>query len=163
MRKLIAFILIISSLILNFSGCILKEPDAVSLGISYDNATLVKEYDNHQGGFGDGITYNEYSFRECPVTDKVLSDSHWHKFPVSENVTAIFYGSDNRAPYVTRENDDKPLTPKVENGYYFFYDRHSESKNTADDTDVFSRVSVDFTVAIYDTDKNILYYCEYDT
>ena len=42
-------------------------------------------------------------------------------------------------------------------------DRSSESTDNTDDSMLLSRYSFNFTIAIYDTDTDILYYFEYDT
>ena len=54
-------------------------------------------------------------------------------------------------------------TMGLENGYYFFEDRHSESKDSADDSEMFYRNSYNFSIAVYDTDNHIFYYFELDT
>lgn len=48
--------------------------------------------------------------------------------------------------------DGKTFFPMVYNGYHFFIDRHSESKDVKDDTDLLNRNSLNFAIAIYDTD-----------
>ena len=53
--------------------------------------------------------------------------------------------------------------PEVTNGYYYFCDRHSDSIDSSDDTNLLSRASFNFTLAIYDSDTNRLYYVEFDT
>ena len=49
--------------------------------------------------------------------------------------------------------------------YYFFFDRHSDATNPKDDSAFLdeSRPSYNFTVAIYDSDTNMLYYARVDT
>ena len=53
--------------------------------------------------------------------------------------------------------------PTIENGYYYFKDRHSESTNKYDYTDINNRPSYNFTFAILDKDTNTIYYYELDT
>ena len=53
--------------------------------------------------------------------------------------------------------------PKIENGYYYFLDRHNESNDKYDDTNLNNRASWNFTLAIMDIDTNIIYYYELDT
>ena len=84
---------------------------------------------------------------------------------MTENLTALVYGLKDETssidPYISE--DGEALFPKVENGYYYFYDRHSESKDHFDDTNVLSRHSFNFVIAIFDTDTNRLYYSKFDT
>ena len=51
----------------------------------------------------------------------------------------------------------------IKNGYYYFLDRHSESKDRYDSSDLNNRFSWNFTLALLDVDKNIIYYYELDT
>ena len=53
--------------------------------------------------------------------------------------------------------------PKIENGYYIFYDRSDESTNNEDDSELINRHSYNFSMAVYDSDTNRMYYFEYDT
>ena len=53
--------------------------------------------------------------------------------------------------------------PSIDNGYYMFEDRHSESKDSRDDSELFDRYSFNFSIAIYDCDTDKLYYFEFDT
>ena len=46
---------------------------------------------------------------------------------------------------------------------YYFLDRHSESKDRYDSSDLNNRFSWNFTLALLDVDKNIIYYYELDT
>ncbi len=137
-----------------------------SIGISYDNGKEISSYDDH-GFFGEGLTYNVYQFTENPITEDVISNNHWHKLPFTQNISLILYGGTYDdglwGASITMPNEDEPLVPKIEHGYYYFYDRHSESKDSADDTEVFNRSSFNFVVAVYDIDTNKLYYARYDT
>ena len=54
--------------------------------------------------------------------------------------------------------DWNPLVPDIQNGYYRLIDRHSDRE-----TDILDRYSFNFTVGLYDTDNNTLYFCELDT
>lgn len=49
-----------------------------------------------------------------------------------------------------------------DNGYYFLYDRQAKNGRAAG-ADILRRDSLNFTVAVYDSDSRILYYCEMDT
>lgn len=53
--------------------------------------------------------------------------------------------------------------PEINNGYYYFLDRHLEAKNKHDDTDLNNRYSRNFSLAIYDADNKIIYFYEMDT
>ena len=61
-------------------------------------------------------------------------------------------------PYLTDEEGDL-LVPEIREGWYRLIDRHAE----AGKTDLLSRASLNFTLALYDTDTDTLYYFEMDT
>jgi hypothetical protein len=60
----------------------------------------------------------------------------------------------------TENNQD---IPEITNGYYYFYDRFEDSSDPLNDSELLERSSYNFTLAIYDADSQILYYCEVDT
>ena len=51
----------------------------------------------------------------------------------------------------------------MEEGWYSFVDRHSESTDSSDDTNLLSRFSFNFSLAVYDAATDRLYYLEFDT
>ncbi len=53
--------------------------------------------------------------------------------------------------------------PEISNGYYFFYDRHSEAADPFDESALWSRSSINCTLAIYDADEDIMYVLIKDT
>lgn len=50
------------------------------------------------------------------------------------------------------------LVPEIENGYYILIDRQSNQNDN-----ILNRGSFNFTVGIYNTDDNNLYFCKLDT
>ena len=58
--------------------------------------------------------------------------------------------------------NDLPI-PVIEEGYYFFYDRHDQAKDPYDDSDLYDMASFNFTFAVYDTKENKLYVCKFNT
>ncbi len=57
----------------------------------------------------------------------------------------------------------KEQLPRVEHGYYYFVDRQAESEQQTSDEQILERVSYNFSIAIYDTDTDTLYYVEADS
>ena len=51
----------------------------------------------------------------------------------------------------------------VEEGFYYFYDRHSQSQDPFDDSELHQLYSWNFTLAVYDSKNERLYYYEFDT
>ena len=110
----------------------------------------------------------ENGFCSLKITDEnTIKEikSEWKELPLTENLTALVYGLEDETssigPYILE--DGEALFPKVENGYYYFYDRHNESKDHFDDTNVLDRHSFNFVIAVFDADTNSLYYSKFDT
>ena len=82
--------------------------------------------------------------------------------PLSANLEYVIYGGERNGTTRRGLNEEAKI-PVIENGYYMFMDRSSESTDNTDDSMLLSRYSFNFTIAIYDTDTDILYYFEYDT
>lgn len=140
-----------------------------TLGIDLSGGTVVSSEDTHGGFHGDGDTCVEISFDDdsgTALADAISDNDNWCAFPLSNNLQAVVYGRvDGNAkygPYIT-DDEGAPIIPQIEHGYSYFYDRHSESNNPKDDTELLNRYSMNFTIALYDTDNNKLYYYELDT
>lgn len=133
-----------------------------SIGIDVSKGTVLTDSDSH----GDGMLFQQISFEDGEVSIEIKDNGNWNPLPLSENIEALVYGIEEGTsiigPYLTDENGDTIL-PDIQNGYYFFYDRHSESETPYSDEDVLSRASFNFTLALYDCDNHVLYYVEFDT
>ena len=123
-------------------------------GVDLSEGRIILEEDNHGGFHGDGFSLlvADYS-QTTSVADEILASEIWHRLPLSENLAVFVY-----QPY-----DENLKIPQVENGCYYFYDRHDEATDPYDDSDLFSRYSFNFTFAVYDLDTETLYLCKYDT
>lgn len=136
------------------------------LGIDVSGGTEISQNDTHGGFHGDGMYFASISFSDNTVLKQISEKGNWGATPLTENLSTLVYGTttDNGrfGPYLTDE-DGKTVIPGIQNGYFYFADRHSQSTNRHDDTDVLNRHSFNFTFAIYDINTNILYYIEYDT
>ena len=87
----------------------------------------------------------------------------WEKLPLTENLELIMYGGVKDGITYGYNLAHTADIPKVENGYYFFLDKHSGSTDRHSDAELFGRYSFNFSLAIYDSDKKILYYLKEDT
>ena len=137
-----------------------------TLGINVQGGREIESHDTHGGFHGDGLMFTALEFADDTAAVQASASSNWQPLPLSPTLTALAYGSDSgpirSGPYLTDSNG-KSVLPAIQNGYYFFLDRHSQSKDPHDETQVLSRHSFNFTLALYDTDTNILYYIEFDT
>ncbi len=130
--------------------------------ISKDDFIVIDEEDNH-GGFPSDGSY--YLILDCSENKEkayeIISD--WNELPLSENLQLIMYGGERNGICYGYNLSEEAKMPKVENGYYRFYDRHSESTDPSDDSDIFRRCSYNFSLAVYDSDTDIMYYFDFDT
>lgn len=182
MRKLISIVLCLV-FALPLSGCFAEnaiqavltlghDPLAElsgTLGIDLSDAVLLNEEDTHGGFHGDGqscLALRLTATQGEAIALAVSEDPCWHPLPLSETAQALLYGisrdSSTIGPYL-HDDSHKPLLPQIENGSYFFRDRHSQAADPADDASVLGRASLNFTIAVYDADTNTLYYLELDT
>lgn len=138
-------------------------------GFDLSKGTQLTHLDTHGGFHGDGAEFSVWQFDADYSAEraKALNASNgWSSLPLTETLQSAIYGTDAGAvsygPCLADE-DGNALFPAVVHGYYYFYDRSSESSDPKDDTNLLSRYSFNFTFAIFDTDKNTLYYSTLDT
>lgn len=169
--KKINILLLFLSISLIITACSSKNPIkdiSKTLGISLSDGKISEDIDSHGGFHGDGMTYLEVMFpkEEETITEQIENNEGWRKLPLTNNLHTAVYGKETQSgstgPYVT-DDDGNPLIPIVDNGYYFFIDRQKEGQAMKDDKNLLGGFSLNFTIAIYDTDNKILYYFELDT
>ena len=148
-----------------------QEEVAVTLGLDLSGCEVVLSWDDHGGFHGDGTAFAELNCSGGGVLDQIMEDSGWKAFPLDRTARALVYGVTEQTgteetgimvyqtgPYLTDEEGD-PLIPEIRAGFYRLIDRHAQ----AGETDLLGRASLNFTLALYDTDTNTLYFCEMDT
>lgn len=175
--------LLFMAVLLCISGCAEKdERERISqvLEVDVSKGVIVSAMDSHGGFHGDGQAYMELKFADTACLKEIQNSPAWKPLPLTENGTALLYGAEmdlgtvgpmphdeqlgvGQVGPMLHGEGNQPLVPPVENGYYCFVDRASESTDPKDDTEVLSRYSYNFSMAIYDTDTNTLYYVELDT
>lgn len=138
-----------------FSACgILGVRRTDYFGFNITEFTVVAEDDTHGGFLGDGAYYLILDCSEKAEQAKLLVKD-WKELPLTANLQVAMYGSYDFA--------EEAHWPTVNNGVYKFVDRHSEAVDKSDDTNLLSRYSFNFSIAVYDLDTNTLYYYELDT
>ena len=132
-------------------------------GLDITESVIVSEEDSHGGFLGDGVLTVKFDCTE--ISDSVLQQiQHWNALPLSKNIRLIMYGGSEYGINFDGYNlAEEYGIPYVENGCYYFRDRHSESTDPTIDTNLLSRSSYNFSLLLYDLDKSILYLFEYDT
>ena len=164
MRKsLVALMAIIVVLSITLTACKSESGQNIvskALGIDVSSGNEVSTYDTHSGN-GDGTSCIALSFNDDTVLEKIKNNTEWSAFPLDETVQTLVYGVETETtkdgPFLTDENG-KSLVPEIQNGYYCLIDRHSDTK-----AEILERNSFNFTLGLYDTDTNTLYFCELDT
>ena len=140
-----------------------KPQDIISngLGIDASSGSEVSSSDNHGGFHGDGTIYIALYFPDNTVLEQIEESTQWKAFPLDRTVCTLVYGvSDSTSSVGPFLNDGQgnSLVPVIRNGYYLLIDQHSDKG-----TDILHRGSFNFTLGLYDTDTNTLYYCKLDT
>ena len=135
-------------------------------GLELGGETEVTYKNSHGGFLGDGATAVTVKFRDGALKEQIEKDDRWHALPMSQNVSVALYGGTATTgaewSSVVRDLSEFEM-PEIENGYWFFRDRHPESSDNYDDAELFSRVSFNFVISVYDADLNVLYYFKIDT
>lgn len=118
----------------------------------------MEEKDTHGGFHGDGEAFVKVYFsneQANKFVNKINENNHWSKLPMPERLRER----------VSNTIDKEMKIPNVENGYWFFEDRHTKAKDKYDYSEMFNsnRASSNFSVAVFDTDTKILYFYALDT
>jgi len=169
MKKNIVFMTVIFISLYALFGCsATSEANYIQKNINIDipKPINVSCSDNHGGFHGDGKTFAKLEFSpedEGIILKEFQDNDNWRELPLSENINLLMYGGiRGETSYSYNIAEDFEI-PKIENGYWYFVDRHSESTDSSSDTEIFNRFSFNLTIAMYDVDTNILYYVEFDT
>ena len=137
-----------------------------ALGVDVKEGIVTASEDSHGGFHGDGMYFVTLEFSDGIFSDQTSEVQGWSSLPLSENLMKLVYGIEDDTskigPYLTVEIG-KPVIPNIQNGCYYFLDRHSKSVDSYDDSEVLNRGSLNLTIAIYDMDTDTLYYVEYDS
>ena len=162
MRCINVFVVVLLFLIL-FASCSTVGSGQIDyFGFKTSIFTVVAEEDTHGGFQGDGSYYLILDCSDKPAQAIELTKD-WNSLPLSENLHLIMYGGEKDGVYYGYNLAEKANWPIIKNGVYKFVDRHEESIDMADDTNLFERYSFNFAVAVYDLDTHTLYYFEFDT
>ena len=136
--------------LLNVTGCQLmgfQTTDLLTdisntLEVDVSDGVVIYQYDDHGGFLGDGEMLVKLSFSDTDCLNRIKESSAWKPLPLTKNLEAFVYGAViygcNYEPCI-HDEDYNPVVPKIENGYYCFVDRHSQSKDKKDDSALLNR------------------------
>ncbi|SEW22787.1 hypothetical protein [[Clostridium] fimetarium] len=166
MRKSVLFMMILMMVLISLQGCTQKRSInnelTKNLNTKIISGDVIKSEDTHGGFHGDGeriivIKYNADSVDS--MLSNIQNSGKWSEFPLNESLNLLMYGgSKGYANYVYKFAESVGI-PQIEHGYYCFVNRQTDSE----ETDILNSHSLNFTIAMFDSDNNILYYFEKDT
>lgn len=163
-KKIIVLIVTVSII---FAGC--NKNDILTsigkeIGIDISSEKILEEEDDHGGFFGDGIKIVKIEIKNKWFISELENSSEW-KAQISKEIEGFLYGLEEGdceyGPFVSDE-DDIPLIPTFSHAYYFIKNRNSDSRDLKG-TELLEFPSANVTIAVYDTETSVLYYCEYDS
>ena len=155
--------LIVTMLVVSLASCSINDSRRTDyFDFNIEVFTVVEEKDTHDGFLGDGEYYLILDCSEKVEQAKEIIED-WKPLPFTENLQLVMYGGEKNGKYYGYELVEYANWPVINNGVYKFLDRHSETVDPSDDTDLIDRASFNFSVAVYDLDTNTLYYFEYDS
>lgn len=139
------------------------------IGIDVVHAEVISEMDTRGGFHGDGVSCTVLQL-DAEMAQAIREAPDWNAFPLDETTKTLLYGVAQErtegvwtwGPYLKGENDT-PLVPRIESGYYLLRDRHSAAKPNQDPAVILQRPSFNLTVAVYDDENAVLYVCRLDT
>ena len=113
----------------------------------------------------------QLQFSDGEALKQIEESGDWEAFPLDRTAQVLVYGVTEEfgteetgitvfqdGPYLV-DSDGDPLVSEIREGYYQLIDRHAE----AGQSDILDRHSFNFTLALYDTETDTLYFCELDT
>lgn len=130
-----------------------------TLETNFENCIIEYDEDTHGGFLGDGDYFAKIICTE-DVNGKI--QSNWNKLPLPEEIQVVMNMIQCNKDGCYSIYDQYNI-PRTENGYYYFYDRHSDSTDRTNSADLNNRSSYNFSIGIYDSQNKILYYYELDT
>ena len=116
----------------------------------------IEEKDTHGGFHGDGEALVKVYFSDKQAEKfirKIDKNIHWDKLPMKDILQTC----------INNNITDEISVPIIENGYWFFLDRHSKATDKYNYYDMFDRASSNYSIAIFDIDSNALYIYSLDT
>lgn len=139
------------------------------IGISIPKDSTVLDYKDTPKGFnGDGEEFVLIQLSDKGqdiLINNAKKSSKWSSLPLPEEIQPIIFGGKyedvdyGEGIFELEEN----IPRNIKNGMYYFKDRYAENYPDEADTDIKSRYSYNFTIAILDMDENKLYIFEYDS
>lgn len=138
---------------------------ALGIRIPSDSALVIK--DSH-GGFhndGDLMVRTKFESKEAEkMVAQIKSNQDWKATPLPKNIRLVLYGGEIGPDNVYLSDLAKQnKMPEINSGYWLFIDRKDGNKKITAGEEFLSSSSSNYTVGLYDTQTNSLYYFESDS
>ena len=134
--------------------------------IDVSSGKYLKRIETHCGPQYDGDYYASIQFSEKDnIFESIKNNSHWKNDVLPKSLEYLLY-DDEPEDIFHFINDPKMVFPRTNNYYYFFKNRSAEFEAPEDrnpDNLLNWEYSLNFTVALFDLNTNILYIYELDT
>ena len=161
MKKIILIIVLILLILIVMSGLyinLIYNHNCYSFLIEAEIPifTNIEEKDTHGGFHGDGETLAKVklsSEQGQEFIKEIKKNEHWEKLAIPEMLSN----------YMHNGLDKDVEIPNVNNGYWIFINRYHEVSDKYNYMEIFDKPSYNFSVAVFDTDTNILYIYSLDT
>lgn len=150
-------------LVVSLTACSIEEHTPKDyFGFYKEDFIVLDEADTHSGFHGDG---SYHLILDCSENKEKATEilSKWIELPLLENLALIMYGGEKDGISYGYNLAKEAEIPTIENGYYYFCDKHAKSTDNKNASALFDRGSFNFSLAIYDSDTDKMYYFEYDT
>ena len=129
------------------------------LGLDKSAFTVVRETDTHGGFHGDGLYSVALNCSDQEEMIQTLTEG-WQPLPLSRALQISLYGGEADGVLYGGWSEEAGI-PQIENGYYYFKNRQEGCGESW--TDLIESYSVNYTLAIFDSDTHILYFMCVDT
>ena len=138
---------------------------AQELGVSLPETVSVGYEDTHGGFHGDGETFVTLTFSadDAAALQAQLAEQGWQPLPMEGEMRAAVYGGELDGVIYGDGVFARYSVSAPVNGWYWFFDRHSEATDPHSADGLLGRYSMNYSAAVFDADRNTLYYYELDT
>ena len=138
---------------------------ALGIRIPSDSALVIE--DSHGGFHNDGVLMVRTEFEDekaKEIVTQIKNNQDWKATPLPENIKLILYGGEmgSNSSYVS-DLAQKNKMPEINEGHWLFIDRKDGKKKITAGEELLSSYSSNYTVGLYDTQTNSLYYFESDS
>lgn len=161
---IMGFYLIFSMIFSMINTVVTNPPPREMQAIELESNLIVsaEKITGKNGGHNDGTIYQEYELSDEEletIIASIESNPHWQKGALSDELK-------NELTHVEAIDLENPMLD-IDNGYYFFKDRHTEASGDIYKFDreivISDRYSTNFTISALDVENKKLYYFQLDT